>query len=134
MSRPAGGSDPGNLGPDERKALQQRMSELDQRLTKASADVAAPKVQPLDDVRRHKALGYGMQMAMDLVLAPVLGAGLGWVIDRSLGTLPICLLIGLGLGIAAGITNLVRTYQQLQGMVGGDIGKDLPAGKDGDDD
>ena len=133
MSRSAGGGDPGKLGPDERKAFEQRVSELDQRLAKASADTA-PKGQPLDDVRRHKALGYGMQMALDLVLAPVLGAGLGWLIDSYAGTRPIVLLLGLGLGIAAGITNLVRTYRQMQAAVGGDIGKDLPAGENGDDD
>jgi ATP synthase protein I len=134
MSSSAGGDDRGKLSPDERKAFEQRVSELDQRLSKATADAATPKVKALDDVRRHKALGYGMQMAMDLVLAPVLGAGLGWVVDSYLGTRPITLLIGLGLGIAAGITNLVRTYRQMQGEVGTDIGKDLPAGSDGDED
>jgi ATP synthase protein I len=134
MSSSAGGGDGGKLSPDERKAFDQRVSELDARLSKAAAEAAAPKAAPLDDARRHKALGYGMQMALDLVLAPCLGAGLGWVIDGYTGTRPIVLLLGLGLGIAAGITNLVRTYRQLQGEVGGDIGKDLPAGKDGDDD
>jgi ATP synthase protein I len=133
MSRSAGEGDPGKLSPDERKAFEQRVSELDQRLAKASAD-AAPKAKPLDDARRHKALGYGMQMALDLVLAPVLGAGLGWLIDGYTGTRPIVLLLGLGLGIAAGITNLVRTYRQMQAEVGGDLGKDLPAGENGDDD
>ena len=88
----------------------------------------------MDDARRHKMLGYGMQMAMDLVLAPVLGAGIGWGIDRFAGTRPVFLLLLLGLGIAAGILNLVRTYRQMQAEVGGDIGNDLPAGSDGDDD
>ncbi len=133
MSSSAGG-DRGKLSPEERDAFDKRMSELDQRLTKATADAAASKAPTLDDPRRHKMLGYGMQMAMDLVLAPVLGAGIGWVIDRYAGTKPVFLLILLGLGIAAGITNLVRTYRQMQAEVGGNIGSDLPAGKDGDDD
>lgn len=133
MSSSAGGDDRGKLSPDEREAFDKRVSELDQRLTKASAD-AAPKASTLDDPRRHKMLGYGMQMAMDLVLAPVFGAGIGWVIDRYAGTKPVFLLVLLGLGIAAGITNLVRTYRQMQAEVGGNIGSDLPAGKDGDDD
>jgi ATP synthase protein I len=134
MSSSAGGGDGGKLSPEERRAYQKRMSELDQRLAKASADAAAPKGRPLDEARRHKALGYGMQMALDLVLAPCLGAALGWGIDSYTGTRPIGLLAGLGLGIAAGITNLVRTYRQMQAEVSGDIGKDLPAGSNGDDD
>ena len=130
MSKPDGGS----LGPDERKAFEQRVSELDQRLNKASSESVAVKTSPPEEAKRQKALGYGMQMAMDLVLAPVLGAALGWGIDKWLGTSPFGLLIGLGFGIAAGILNLMRTYRQLQAEVGGDLGKDLPAGKDGDDD
>jgi ATP synthase protein I len=130
MSGSAGG---GDLSPDERKAYEQRLSELGKRLDDAQAGRAKAPA-PNDEVRRNQAMGYGMQMALDLVLGPVVGAGIGWVLDRVFGTRPILLLVFIGLGLAAGITNLVRTYRQIMAESGGDIGKDLPAGRDGDDD
>jgi len=133
MSSSAGGDGRGTLSPDERKAYEQRLSELGKRLDSVEAGKAkAPG--PNDEVRRNQALGYGMQMAMDLVLGPVLGAGIGWGLDKVLGTAPVVLIVGLCFGIAAGVTNLIRTYRQIMAESGGDKGKDLPAGRDGDDD
>ena len=133
MSGSAGDSGRGEMSPEERKAFEQRVSELDQRLGDAAASQNKPPVAH-DDVRRNKALGLGMQMALDLVLAPVFGAGIGWGLDRLLGTRPVMLLVFLAFGIAAGILNLTRTYRQIQADAGKDIGKDLPAGRDDDDD
>jgi len=133
MSSPAGGGDRGELSPDEREAYERRLLELGKRLDGVGANRAKTQA-PNDEVRRNQALGYGMQMAMDLVLGPVVGAAIGWGLDRVLGTAPVLLLVFLGLGIAAGIMNLVRTYRQIMAESGGDIGKDLPAGRDGDDD
>ena len=133
MSGSAGGDGRGDLSPDERKAFEQRVSELDKRLSDAATAQRKPPVAH-DDVRRNKALGLGMQMALDLVLAPVFGAGIGWGLDKLLGTRPVMLLVFLAFGIAAGILNLTRTYRQIQADAGKDIGKDLPAGRDDDDD
>lgn len=133
MSGSAGGDGRGDMSPDERKAFEQRVSELDKRLSDAAAAQQKPPVAH-DDVRRNKALGLGMQMALDLVLAPVFGAGIGWGLDKLLGTRPVMLLVFLAFGIAAGILNLTRTYRQIQADAGKDIGKDLPAGRDDDDD
>jgi len=129
----SGGNDRGEISPDERKAYEQRLSELGKRLDNVEAVRNKPVVKS-DEVRRNQALGYGMQMAMDLVLAPVLGAGIGWGLDKLLGTSPVLLLVFLCFGIAAGVTNLIRTYRQIMAESGGNSGKDLPAGKDGDDD
>ena len=133
MSGSAGGDGRGEISPDERKAYEQRLSELNKRLDVVEAGrVKAPERN--DEVRRNQALGYGMQMAMDLVLGPVIGAGIGWGLDRVLGTAPVLLIVFLCFGIAAGVLNLVRTYRQIMAESGGNIGKDLPAGRDGDDD
>lgn len=132
MSGSAGGNDHGEMSPEEREAFEQRVVELDQRLSNATAEQRKPPVVH-DDVRRNRALGQGLQMALDLVLGPVVGAGIGWGLDRLLGTSPVLFFVFLGLGIAAGILNLVRTYRQIMAESGSDIGKDLPAGRDGDD-
>ena len=121
------------MSPDERKAYEQRVAELGKRLDRAEAGASKPASVP-DEVHANQAMGLGLQMALDLVLAPVLGAAIGWGLDRAIGTRPWLLLLFLGFGIAAGITNLMRTYRQMMARSSGDIGKDLPAGRDGDDD
>ena len=129
MSGPADG---GGLSESDRKALQQRASELGRKLDKAEAPGAKPSLVA-DDAKASRDAGRGLQMALDLVLGPVIGAGLGWGIDRVLGTAPWMLLVFLALGAAAGITSLIRTYRRIMAESGGTIGKDLPAGQDGDD-
>lgn len=55
---------------------------------------------------------------INLVAALLLGAGLGWLIDRFLlgsPTTPWGMIIGLLLGIAAGFVSLMRIASQLQG-------------------
>jgi ATP synthase protein I len=134
MSGSAGNNGRDELSPEERKAYQQRAAELDKRLGQAAAS-RNPSKAPLEEARRSRALGQGMQMALDLVLGPVVGAGIGWGLDKVAGTSPVLLLIFLAIGIAAGITSLMRTYRQIQAEAGTNIGKDLPAGRDdGDDD
>jgi len=132
MSGSTGGGDRGEISPDERKAYEQRLSELGKRLDGVEAGRAkAP--QPIAEVQSNKSGLIAMQMALDLVIAPAAGAGIGWGLDRVLGTRPVLLVVFLCFGIAAGILNLMRTYRQIMAESGGDIGKDLPAGRDDDD-
>ena len=49
-----------------------------------------------------------------MVLATVIGLAGGYYADRWLGTSPIFLLIGLGLGIAAGFVSLFRTAKDAE--------------------
>lgn len=56
-----------------------------------------------------KALGELSSIGMTLVVATVIGLVAGYYADRWLGTQPWLLLLGLGLGIAAGFVNLFRS-------------------------
>ena len=47
-------------------------------------------------------LGFSVPMAI------VIGGGAGWLLDRWLGTAPWLFLVFLGLGIVAGLRNVVR--------------------------
>jgi F0F1-type ATP synthase assembly protein I len=51
---------------------------------------------------------------MGLVTAALLvvGAGLGWLADASVGTTPIFLLVGILLGIAGAISYTVRQFRR----------------------
>lgn len=68
-------------------------------------------------------LGTLSGVGLTLVLSTVLGLWGGHALDGWLGTSPWLMLVGLGLGIAAGFVSLFRAT----GLMGGE-------GKDGDDD
>jgi ATP synthase protein I len=58
-----------------------------------------------------KALAELSTVGITLVLATVIGLAAGYYADRWLGTSPWLLLLGLGLGIAAGFVSLFRTVK-----------------------
>jgi ATP synthase protein I len=61
-----------------------------------------------------KALGELSSIGFALVIATVIGLGGGYWLDRWLGTAPWLMLIGLGLGIAAGFVNLFRSVKRAE--------------------
>ena len=54
--------------------------------------------------------GIGLRVGTELVAALMVGVGIGWVLDRWLGTRPIFLAIFVLLGGAAGILNVWRLF------------------------
>jgi ATP synthase protein I len=52
-------------------------------------------------------------MGVELVVATCLGGGLGYLGDRKLGSLPWFTLLGVILGTAAGIRNMLRIAAQM---------------------
>lgn len=61
-----------------------------------------------------KALGELSSIGLALVIATVIGLVGGYYADRLLGTSPWLLLLGLGLGIAAGFVNLFRSVNRAE--------------------
>lgn len=61
-----------------------------------------------------KALGELSSIGFALVIATVIGLVAGYWLDRWLGTAPWLMLIGLGLGIAAGFVNLFRSVNRAE--------------------
>jgi ATP synthase protein I len=60
-------------------------------------------------------LGLGMRVGLELVVATMIGTGLGWLGDRYFGTNPWLMLIGILVGSAAGLLNVYRLMQQIRG-------------------
>jgi ATP synthase protein I len=60
-----------------------------------------------DDAFR-KGLALASRVGLELVAATVLGAGLGYALDRWLGTGPWLLVVGVVLGAAAGFLAVYR--------------------------
>lgn len=58
-----------------------------------------------------KALAELSTIGLTMVLSTVIGLTGGYFADRWLGTKPWLMLIGLGLGVAAGFVNLFRSVK-----------------------
>ena len=51
-----------------------------------------------------------------LALLPLAGFGIGYGLDWLFGTLPIFLILFIGLGFVAGVRTMMRTAQEVQNM------------------
>src|SRR6201995_344529 len=66
----------------------------------------------------QQGIGFGFRIGIELVVAIGLSTGLGWAIDRWLGTRPWGIIVLFFLGVAAGMLNVYRAVS----------GIDTPAG------
>ena len=97
-------SDP-QLPPDDA-----RLKELEARIAKLKVSKQEP---------HHMKKDYSQaQLAWRMVIELVAGLGIGFVIgygiDTALGTLPIFLVIFIGLGFAAGVKTMMRSAKEVQ--------------------
>ena len=104
-----GHGDRDNQHSDE-AALSARLQRLGEGLGHARERAGQPADSPGDD-RATTASGYarGFRLSSELVAGVVVGAGLGWLIDRVLGISPWGLIVFLLLGFAAGVLNVMRS-------------------------
>jgi ATP synthase protein I len=94
----------------EEAALSARL----QRLGEGLGQARGRSVGPSDDAggdRAAAAAGYarGFRLSSELVAGVLVGAGLGWLIDRLLGISPWGLIVFLLLGFVAGVLNVMRS-------------------------
>ncbi len=66
----------------------------------------------------QQGLALGLRIGIELVTAVLVAGGLGWAIDRWLGTRPWVMLVMLFLGIAAGMFNVYRAVTGMSMSVG----------------
>lgn len=55
------------------------------------------------------AASHGMRVGLDLVSGVAVGTAIGYALDRWLGTLPLFMLICMGIGTAAGIKLMMES-------------------------
>jgi len=92
--------------PDDEAALSARLQSLGDRLKSTSRppeDVAGPR-QTTD----HSAMARGFRLSTELVAGVLVGAMIGWLLDRWLGISPWGLIVFLLLGFVAGVLNVMR--------------------------
>jgi ATP synthase protein I len=91
---------------DDEAALSARLQRLGDRL--ASANRHSDDVTGSRAAADTSAYARGFRMSTELVAGVLVGAGLGWLIDRWLGISPWGLIVFLLLGFAAGVLNVMR--------------------------
>ena len=99
-------------------ALSARLQRLGEGLARESAKA------PADDAgvdRTATASGYarGFRLSSELVGGVLVGAGLGWLIDRLLGISPWGFIVFLLLGFIAGVLNVMRSAGVVPGRAQG---------------
>ncbi|MCE7030363.1 AtpZ/AtpI family protein [Jiella avicenniae] len=94
--------------PADRAAWDARRAALDAKLAshRARSDVEAEK-------RRRpgtsQGIAEGLKLASEFVAGIVVGAAIGYGIDRLAGTMPLGLVVFLMIGFAAGVRNVLRS-------------------------
>ena len=71
-----------------------------------------------DAAGEQQALGIGFRIGIEFVAAIGVATGLGWAIDRLLGTRPIAIIILFFLGVAAGMLSVYRAITGQGSSVG----------------
>jgi ATP synthase protein I len=63
--------------------------------------------------RPKTAAGWAFRLSVELVTGLVVGGGIGWLLDRWLGTSPAFLIVFFLLGAAAGTLNVFRAAKEM---------------------
>jgi len=97
-------------------ALSARLQRLNEGLGQAR-DTAGHPSDSSGAQRAATASGYakGFRLSSELVAGVLVGAGIGWLLDRWLGVSPWGLIVFLLLGFAAGVLNLMRSAGLIAG-------------------
>ena len=94
------------------------LARLGERLDKARAGRVEQQPVARDRSSMQQGMGLGFRIGVELVVAVVVATGLGWAIDRWLGTRPWGMIGFFFLGVAAGMVNVYRTVSGLGRAVG----------------
>ena len=106
MSDGARGTSDRNEPPDDEADLSARLQRLGRRIAQAnrtSENDSGPR-QAADT----SAIARGFRLSTELVAGVLVGAAIGWLLDRWLKISPWGLIVFLLLGFAAGVLNVMR--------------------------
>lgn len=101
-----GRSDKGSA--EDEAALSERLRALGRKLDKANDEAARQAKAEASTSGGTQGMGFALRVASEFASGVLVGAGLGWLFDRWLGTSPWGLILLLLLGFVAGVLNVLR--------------------------
>jgi len=90
------------------------LEELEERLRKARERAGGKHKHGSGPARSGGGMGLAIRVVSELVAAVAVGTGMGYVLDRWLGTGPWLLLVFVILGFCAGVVTLIRTAKEIE--------------------
>jgi ATP synthase protein I len=100
---------PGTKGKPDEADLQARLKRLGERIDATQSNRATETGAPgLPKSGDPSAMARALRMSTEMVAAVIVGFGIGFFLDRWLGTTPWGLIVFLLLGFVAGILNVMR--------------------------
>jgi ATP synthase protein I len=100
--------------PPDEAALSARSKRLGERLghfRPSRPSDSGASARPAGD---PSAIARGFRLSTELVAGVLIGAGIGWVLDKWLGISPWGMIVFLLLGFAAGVLNVMRAAGVVQ--------------------
>jgi ATP synthase protein I len=94
------------------------LSRLGERLDKARARRGEKPAAEPDNAALQQGVGLGLRIGVEFVVAVIVATGLGWAIDRWLGTRPWGTIILFFLGVGAGMLSVYRAVAGIRTPVG----------------
>ena len=94
------------------------LARLGERIDRARAERVRGPVPARDRSAMQQGLGLGLRIGIELVVAIGVATGLGWAMDRWLGTRPWGIIVLFFLGVAAGMLNVYRAVSGITTPVG----------------
>jgi ATP synthase protein I len=91
-------------------ALSARLRRLGDELGRGRPN-QSPRAEAPASQSTGSGLARGLRLSTELVAGVLVGAGIGWALDRWLGISPWGLIVFLLLGFAAGVLNVVRAVK-----------------------
>jgi ATP synthase protein I len=102
------------LQPTDEAALSARFQRLGERLGKFNRSRASDRQPGQPPASDPSAIARGFRLSAELVAGVLVGAGIGWLLDRGLGITPWGMIVFTLLGFAAGVLNVMRAAGVVQ--------------------
>ncbi len=108
------------MAEDDDERLAKLRGSLDRmRATRESEKPRPPADRP-QAAKGDSGMSLGLRAGSEFVSAVVVGATIGWALDRLLGVNPLFLIVFFFIGVAAGVWNVIRLTSPNGGGPGGD--------------
>jgi ATP synthase protein I len=94
--------------PDSGIGLEGRREALEAELNRKTADDKLDRDSRGRRLESNNGMAYAVKVSSEFIAGIIVGVGIGWLIDKVLGTSPFGLIIFLILGFCAGILSILR--------------------------